>query len=180
LILYHHAAIQLANTFDRFYISHVFCLQNTKADVLTVLAATLALLADITYRLTIVTRHLFCPKYGVEVSEVHTTSTIFELRDWRFSIIDYALHDILPNDPREAVSARRRSAQFYYDAVVKMLYHHSYDSILLRCLSNLKAQEVIKEPHDGICGAHQSGPKLKDRLHRLGYHLPTMIIDAVK
>ena len=96
------------------------------------------------------------------------------------TIIDYALHDILRDDPREAVSVRRRSTQFYYDAVVKMLYRHSYDGILLHCLSNSEAQEVIKEAHDNICGAHQSGPKLKDRLHRLEYYWPIMIADAIK
>jgi len=80
----------------------------------------------------------------------------------------------------DAVSVRRRSTRFYYNAVVKMLYHHSYDGILLRCLSNSEAQEVIKEAHDGICGAHQAGLKLKDRLHRLDYYWPTMIADAIE
>ena len=61
-----------------------------------------------------------------------------------------------------------------------MLYRRSYDGILLHCLSNLKAQEVIKKAHDGICGAHQPGPKLKDQLHRLSYYWPTMIADAVE
>jgi len=61
----------------------------------------LVLPVDTAYRLTVATRHLFCPKYGLEVSEVHTTSTNFEPKDWRFSIIDY---DILPDDPKEAVS----------------------------------------------------------------------------
>ena len=42
------------------------------ADTLAALAATLTLPADTTYRLTVATRHLFCPKYGLEVSEVHT------------------------------------------------------------------------------------------------------------
>ena len=64
----------------------------------------------------------------------------------------------------------RRSTQFYYDALVKTLYRHSYDGILFRCLSNSEAQEVIKEASDDICGARQPGPKLKDRLHRLGYY----------
>ena len=68
------------------------------------LAATLALPADRNHHLTVDTRHLFYLKYGLEVSEVHTTSTNFEPRDWRFPIIDYALHKILPDDPREAVS----------------------------------------------------------------------------
>jgi len=61
LIPYHHASIQLANTFDGFYISHVSRLENTKADDLATLAAILVLPAGITYRLTGVTCHLFCP-----------------------------------------------------------------------------------------------------------------------
>ena len=40
---YHHAVVQLANTFEGFYISHVSRLQNTKADALIALPATLAL-----------------------------------------------------------------------------------------------------------------------------------------
>ena len=51
LVPYHHAAIQLANTFEGFYISHVFRLQNIKADALAALAATLALPADTSYHL---------------------------------------------------------------------------------------------------------------------------------
>jgi len=43
LIPYHHAAIQLDNTFGGFYISHVSCLKNTKANALATLAATLTL-----------------------------------------------------------------------------------------------------------------------------------------
>jgi len=104
LIPYYHETIQLATTFEGFYINHVSRLKNTKANYLAALAATLALPADTSYYLTVATRHLFCPKYDLEVSEVHTTSTNVEPRDWRFPIIDYALHDILPNDLREAAS----------------------------------------------------------------------------
>jgi len=39
---------------------------------------------------------------------------------------------------------------------------------------------VLKEAHDGMSGAHQPGPKLKDRLHRFRYYWPTMIVDAIK
>ena len=81
LLPYHHPAIKLADSFDGFYISHVSRLQNTKADALSALAATLAFLVDTTYRLTVDTHHLFCLKYDLEVSKVHTTSTDFEPRD---------------------------------------------------------------------------------------------------
>ena len=138
---------------------------NVKANALAVLAATLNLPADNNYHLMVATHHLFCLKYDLEVSEVHTISTDFKLRDWRFSIIDYVLHDILFDDPRDVVSVRRRSTRFYDDAVIKTLYRHSYGGILLRCLSSSEAQEVIKEAHDGICGAYQPDLKLKDRLH---------------
>jgi len=147
---------------------------------LDALAATLALPIDTTYLLTVATRRLVCPKHMLETNEVHIISIDFEPRDWLFLLIDYALHDILSDDPKEAASIRRRSLRFYYDPMVKTLYRRSYDGIFLHCLSNSEAQEVLKETHDGICEAHQSGPKLKDRLHRLGYYWPTMIADAVK
>ena len=84
-------------------------------------------------------------KYSLKVREVHTTSTTFEPWDRQFSIIDYALHDILPNDPKEATSIQRRSPHFYYDPEVKTLYHHSYDGILLRCLSTHRHKKYSKK-----------------------------------
>jgi hypothetical protein len=38
---------------------------------------------------------------------------------------------------------------------------------------------MLKEAHEGTCGAHQPGPKLWDRLRRLGYYWPRMITDAI-
>jgi len=64
LIRYHHAAIQLATTFDGFYINQMSRLQNTKVNTRVALAVTLALLADTSYHLTVATRHIFCPKFS--------------------------------------------------------------------------------------------------------------------
>jgi len=180
LVPYYHAVIKMANLFDGFYIGHVSRSQNTRVDTLAALASTLALPIDTTYHLIVATRHLICPKHVLETKEVHVTSINFKPRDWRFSLIDYALHDILSDDPKEVSSIRRRYLRFYYDPIVKTLYRRSYDGILLRCLSNSEAQEVHKEAQDGICGAHQPGPKLKDRLHRLSYYWPTIIANAIK
>ena len=80
--------------------------QNTKADALAALAATLALPIDTTYHFTVATRCLIYPKKMLETNEVHVTLIDFEPRDWRFSLIDYALHDILLDDPKEAASIR--------------------------------------------------------------------------
>ena len=180
LVPYYYAVIKMANSFDGFYISHVSRFQNTKTDALAALVTTLALPIDTTYHFTVATRRLVCPKHVVETNEVLVTSIGFEPRDWQFPLIDYALHDILSDDPKEAASIRQRSLFFYYDLIVKILYRRLYNGILLRCLSNLEAQEVLKEAHDGICGAYQSDLKLKDRLHRLGYCWPTIIADFIK
>jgi len=82
LVSYYHAVIKMANSFDGFYIGHVSRSQNTKADALAALAATLALPIDTTYHLTVAIRHLVCPKYVLKTKEVHSISKNFEPRDW--------------------------------------------------------------------------------------------------
>ncbi|KAL0444619.1 UNVERIFIED_CONTAM: hypothetical protein Slati_2184600 [Sesamum latifolium] len=37
----------------------------------------------------------------------------------------------------------------------------------------------MKEAHSGVCGAHQSGPKLHFRIKRMGYYWPTMVKDCI-
>jgi len=76
----------------------------------------------------------------------------------------------LSDDPKEAAAIRRKAPRFYYNAIMQTLYRRSYDGILLRGLSHKEAQEALKEAHDGMCGAHQPGLKLRDQLIRLGYY----------
>jgi len=82
----------------------------------------IALPTDTTYHLTVATRRLVYPKQVLDTNEVFVTSIGFKPRDWRFPLTDYALHDILPDDPEEAVSIRQRSLCFYYDLIIKTLY----------------------------------------------------------
>ena len=64
------------------------------------------------------------------------------------------LYNILPDNPKEDVSVRRMSEHFHYNTELKTLYHRSCDGLLDRCLAGREAQEVLKEAHDGMCGAH--------------------------
>ena len=101
MVPYYHAIIEMANSLDVFYIGDVSHLQNTKIDALATLVATLALPIYATYHLTVAARRLFCPKYALETNKIHVTSTCFEPRDWQFLIIDYAFHDIIPDDHKK-------------------------------------------------------------------------------
>jgi len=89
----------------------------------------------------------------LKAREAYNVSTDLEPRDWRFPLIDYALHGLLPDDPKEAASIRHFSP-FLLRPTLKTLYRRSYDGVLLHCLSKPEAQEVLKEAHDGIYGAH--------------------------
>ena len=96
----------------------------------------------------------------LQVKEALGTATGPKLRDWRFPYIDYALYDILPDDSKEAAAIKRKAPKFYYNVTTRTLYRRSHDGISLRCLPQKEAKEVLKEAHDGLCGAHQPGLKL--------------------
>jgi len=68
----------------------------------------------------------------------------------------------LLDDYKEAAAIRRKASKFYYNEITRTLYHRLHDGILLRCLSHKQALEALKEAHDGMCGAHQPGLKLKN------------------
>ena len=104
--------------YKNFYIDHVPRQQNTHADVLASLAASLALPAGAAEKVLIYNHDLYClkldlkndqtPAGNLQVKETLETSTGLELRDWRFSYIDYELYDILPDDPKEATAIKKK------------------------------------------------------------------------
>ncbi|KAL0285768.1 UNVERIFIED_CONTAM: hypothetical protein Sangu_2765300 [Sesamum angustifolium] len=51
--------------------------------------------------------------------------------------------------------------------------------IFLRCLSDDEKVQAMEEAYSGVCGAHQSGPKLHFRINRMGYYWPTMVKDCI-
>jgi len=42
-----------------------------------------------------------------------------------------------------------------------------------------EAKQAMEEAHSGVCGAHQSGPKLHDHIKRMGYYWPTIVQDCI-
>jgi hypothetical protein len=57
------------------------------------------------------------------------------------------------------------------------LYHQTADDLLLKCLGPDQARLATAEVHKGICGTHQSAPKMKWLLRRACFYWPTMIAD---
>jgi hypothetical protein len=54
---------------------------------------------------------------------------------------------------------RRRALKFVLDD--GELYRRTADDLLLKCLGPNQARVAMAEVHEGICGTHQSAPKMK-------------------
>ena len=50
------------------------------------------------------------------------------------------------------------------------LYRRTAEDLLLKCLDSDQARVAMGEVHEGICGTHQSAPKMKWLLRRAGFY----------
>ena len=91
-----------------------------------------------------------------------------EKEDWHHPLIDYLKHGKLPNDAGHKTKIQRRAPHFLY--YKDTLSRRFFLGLWLRCLGKEEAQQVMEEAHSRVCGAHQSGPNLYDRIKRMGYY----------
>ena len=59
------------------------------------------------------------------------------------------------------------------------LYRKGFDGPLLKCLSFSDNMEVMKQVHEGVCGAYQSKVKMRWLIRRHGYFWPTILKDYI-
>ncbi|XP_028078733.1 uncharacterized protein K02A2.6-like [Camellia sinensis] len=97
---------------------------------------------------------------GAETSAISVLA--IKVNDWRMPIIDYLEHRKLPDDSLHRTKIRRRALLFIY--YKETLFRRSFEGIFLLCLGDEETQQAMEEAHFGICGAHQSGPKLHFRV----------------
>jgi hypothetical protein len=73
-----------------------------------------------------------------------------------------------------------RRTTFKYVLMSDELYRRTVNDVLLNCLGPDDAILAMVEVHEGICGTHQSAPKMKWLLRRSGFYWPNMIDDYFK
>jgi hypothetical protein len=99
--------------------------------------------------------------------------------DWRKPFLDYFNHGTLPDDIVERRRLQRRLPSYVVKA--RTLYRRSFgQEMLLRCVSRNEAEQVLQEVHHGVCGGHQSGPKMYHSIKLCGYYWPGMMADCLK
>jgi hypothetical protein len=97
-----------------------------------------------------------------------------EVEDWRKPLVNY-LHN--PSSPVDR-NIRWWALKFVLDD--GELYRRTADDLLLKCLGLDQPRLAMVEVHEGICGTHQSTPKMKWLLRRACFYWPTMIADCFR
>ncbi|KAM1140237.1 hypothetical protein ACFX19_041023 [Malus domestica] len=94
------------------------------------------------------------------------------IEDWRTPIDQYLKDSSFPTSKKN----RRQATKYVmWD---KVMLRKTADGLLLKCLSQEEFMRVMAEVHEGICGAHQAGTKMRWLLRRYGYFWPDMEKDC--
>ncbi|KAA0061977.1 RNA-directed DNA polymerase [Cucumis melo var. makuwa] len=62
----------------------------------------------------------------------------------------------------------------------EVLYIRNHDIVLLRCVDEEEAKQIMTDIHEGICGAHANGHMKARQILRSGYYWTTMESDCIK
>ena len=94
--------------------------------------------------------------------------------DWRKPIKDYLIG--LIDKPSKSL----RLEPVNYIMYSGLLFKRGADGMLLECLCKLEGLEVIAQLHEGLCGAHQFGIKMRWLLQRYSVYWPTILKDCIE
>jgi hypothetical protein len=83
-------------------------------------------------------------------------------------------------DPNAKVDKSVQRSAFKYTLHNDELYRTTAKDLLLKCLGSDQTRVAVGEVHEGICGTHQSAPKMKWLLRRAGFYWPTMMADCFR
>jgi hypothetical protein len=103
------------------------------------------------------------------ISHVHS-------EDWRTKIVSFLQGNCFLDD--EAYNKRMVARTRPYVIIEEELYKHGVCSPLLKCLSRNEGQELMKEIHAGLCGAHIGSRPLLRKVFRQGFYWPKAASDA--
>jgi hypothetical protein len=95
--------------------------------------------------------------------------------DWRTAIVSFLQGNCLSDDE---VYIKRMEARTRPYVIIGELYKQGVCSPLLKCLSRTKGQELMKEIHIGLCGAHLGSRPLLGNVFRQGFYWPKVASDV--
>ncbi|XP_050217647.1 uncharacterized protein LOC126668499 [Mercurialis annua] len=98
------------------------------------------------------------------------------LDPWMQTIVAYPVDGVLPEGRTEAANLVRIS--LLYSLIERVLYRTSVAHPWSKCISLEEGSYVLKEIHEGECGAHEGAVTLYRKAMLQGFYWPTMKKDA--
>ncbi|XP_059627205.1 uncharacterized protein LOC132269996 [Cornus florida] len=175
---FHSIAMQLLQEFAEVKVKHVYRLHNKEANDLAQIASGVRVPEGIMENLIRIKRRslpsvkvreeLLAEVFAIKVEED------MEENDWRTPIVNFLKNP----DPKANKKLKIKALKFVM--IDGDLFRKSIkDDLLLRCVSKKEAMKVMGETHEGICGAHQAGIKMKWLIRRYAYYWPGMLKDCI-
>ncbi|XP_050207805.1 uncharacterized protein LOC126657193 [Mercurialis annua] len=112
-------------------------------------------------------------------SSIDNYETIFltqPLENWMQGIAHYLMDGTLPENRDKAYKILRQAP--YYAFLDGVLYRKSFTHPWSRCLTAEEGEYVLREIHEGICGAHIAPRMLAKKAVLQGYYWPLMVKQA--
>ncbi|PKI73962.1 hypothetical protein CRG98_005638 [Punica granatum] len=162
LVLYHEYLEELAKNFEKISFTYTPCAKNQFADALT----TLASMASISEGNIIEPLEIEVAKGPAHCNSIEAS----EAKPWYEDIKNFLRTGQYPPfaDRRDRKTLRRLAIHYFLSG--EILYRHSFDSTLLRCIDEHESRRLMEEVHGGNCGPHMNGLMLTKKIMRLGYY----------
>ncbi|XP_072076561.1 uncharacterized protein [Arachis hypogaea] len=165
---YFNVATKLLSEFDNVIVRHVPRELNQEANKLAHIASRYKIKSSTLEKLVRI-KDIFMPLREREVLSLEK----LDPEDWRIPIVEYLKNLSLSVDRKLKYRAQS------YVLINNILFKKSVDGNLLTCLGEKEAYLALAEVHEGICGAHQSGKKMKWVINRIRLYWPTNQRDCI-
>ena len=98
-------------------------------------------------------------RFRLRLNEINnieiTKAQLGENKDWRLELKQY-----LSNSSSKTEYKLKHKA-LKYVLVDDELFKRSQEGLLLKRVNDVEAKRIMHEVHEGICGAHKLGPKMR-------------------
>jgi hypothetical protein len=161
---------RLEPSFEGFSVKNILRWENEHADLLAKSAAQgLPLPLEVFFETIKAPSVELMERVVLTISHVHS-------EDWRIEIVSFLQGNCFSDD--KAYNKRMEARTRPYVIIEGELYKHGVCSLLLKCLSRTEGQELMKEIHAGLCGAHIGSRPLLGKVFRQGFYWPKAASDA--
>ncbi|XP_058102454.1 uncharacterized protein LOC131246386 [Magnolia sinica] len=115
------------------------------------------------------------PAFCLQIDEAETPSND---QPWYTDIKEYLEHQKYPEGVTPTDRRTIQQLVAWLVIIGGILYKRSFNQVLLRCVNETKATQIMSEIHKGLYGPHMNGHMMAKKILRLDYYWLTMEIDC--